>query len=109
MGYPLAILVPPLAVLYANKPFQALLNVALTLLGWIPGLIHALIVVHGFEQAKRRRSERVAKAMLEGRPMDTGVTILPESTPSQPKEPEVVPFPESAPARPTSGSISMST
>lgn len=46
MLYLLAILLPPVAVLAVGKPFQALINVGLTLLLWIPGVIHALLVVN---------------------------------------------------------------
>lgn len=41
----LSILLPPVAVLM-NKGFGGafLLNILLTIIGWIPGVIHALIV-----------------------------------------------------------------
>lgn len=46
MLYLLAILLPPLAVLLCGKPFQALLvSLPLTLLLWLPGVIHAWMVV----------------------------------------------------------------
>ncbi len=48
MLYLLAVLVPPLAVLLAGKPFQAILNVLLTLLFWIPGTVHAIFVAHNY-------------------------------------------------------------
>jgi uncharacterized membrane protein YqaE (UPF0057 family) len=44
--YLVAILLPPLAVLLSGKPFQALLNIVLTVAFWVPGVIHALFVVH---------------------------------------------------------------
>ena len=44
--YLVALLCPPLAVLMAGKPIQALLNVALTCLFMIPGIIHAFAVVN---------------------------------------------------------------
>lgn len=48
MLYLLAIVLPPLAVLLCGKPVQALLvNLPLTLLMWLPGIVHAWIVVHG--------------------------------------------------------------
>ncbi|HEU5141157.1 MAG TPA: YqaE/Pmp3 family membrane protein [Bacillales bacterium] len=46
MLYILAVLLPPLAVLIAGRPMQTLLNVILTIIGWIPGMIHAFLVVH---------------------------------------------------------------
>ena len=45
MLYLLCILFPPLAVLLAGKPGAALLNCLLTLCFWIPGVIHAMLVV----------------------------------------------------------------
>jgi uncharacterized membrane protein YqaE (UPF0057 family) len=61
MLYLLAFLLPPLAVLLAGKPFQALLSLPLTLLGWLPGVIHALFVAHGYYAD--RRTERIIEAM----------------------------------------------
>lgn len=46
MRYFLSFLLPPLAVLLCGKPLLALLNILLTLMGWIPGVIFALLVVH---------------------------------------------------------------
>jgi uncharacterized membrane protein YqaE (UPF0057 family) len=56
MLYLLAVVLPPLAVLLCGKPFQALLSIPLTLLGWAPGAIHALFVVsnHYADQRNRR-------------------------------------------------------
>lgn len=54
MLYLVAVLVPPLAVLLAGKPFQAILNLILTLLLYVPGLIHALFVVHNHYADKRQ-------------------------------------------------------
>ena len=45
MRYVLAILLPPVAVLMYGRPGQALLNVVLTLIAWLPGVVHALIVI----------------------------------------------------------------
>jgi uncharacterized membrane protein YqaE (UPF0057 family) len=42
MRYFLAIILPPVAVLLCGKPVQFILNIILTLLFWIPGVIHAL-------------------------------------------------------------------
>jgi len=50
----LAILFPPLAVLLCGKPFQALINIPLTLMFWIPGVIHAIIVVGNYNTDKRQ-------------------------------------------------------
>ncbi|MCY9550069.1 YqaE/Pmp3 family membrane protein [Lysinibacillus xylanilyticus] len=46
MMYLLAVICPPLAVLFCGKPFQAIINFFLTLLFYIPGMIHAVMLVH---------------------------------------------------------------
>lgn len=53
MMYLLAIILPPVAVLFSGKPFQALLNLILTLLLWLPGAIHAILVVKDHKDDKR--------------------------------------------------------
>lgn len=53
MRYLLAIVLPPVAVLLCGKPGQALLNVLLTILGWIPGVIHACLVVGSYQADQR--------------------------------------------------------
>lgn len=66
MRYFLAILLPPVAVLLCGKPFQFILSVILTLLFWIPGMIHAILVVHEYHEDRRAdmimRSMRMAPA-----------------------------------------------
>jgi len=64
MLYLVAVVLPPLAVLLCGKPFQALLSIPLTLLGWAPGVIHALFVVNN--RYADQRSDRLIRAM-EGR------------------------------------------
>lgn len=61
MRYLIAILLPPVAVLFCGKPIQALLNFFLTLLFYIPGMIHAILVVHDFYE--ERRTRRVVRAI----------------------------------------------
>lgn len=51
--YLLAILLPPVAVLLCGKPFQAILNFLLCLLFYIPGMIHAIMVVKDKKDDKR--------------------------------------------------------
>lgn len=55
MRYFLAIVLPPAAVLMCGKPVTFLLNIPLTLLGWIPGVIHAIVVVNSHEADKRNK------------------------------------------------------
>lgn len=57
-----AILLPPLGVLLCGKPFQALLNVVLCIVGvYVGGLIHALFIVNHATQERRHRE--VLRAM----------------------------------------------
>jgi uncharacterized membrane protein YqaE (UPF0057 family) len=60
MLYLVAIILPPLAVFLAGKPFQALINIPLTIFFWIPGMIHAFFVVHNHYADVR--TERIIKA-----------------------------------------------
>ena len=46
MLYILAIVLPPLAVLLTGRPLTAGLNCLLTICFWIPGVIHAFLVVN---------------------------------------------------------------
>ena len=62
MGYLVALLVPPLAVLMCNKPGEAILNVVLCFFFWIPGIIHALLVVNGYEADQRVKKLAIAMA-----------------------------------------------
>jgi uncharacterized membrane protein YqaE (UPF0057 family) len=52
MMYFLAIILPPLAILGCGKPFQAILNIPLCVLGLFPGIIHALFVVNDYNRVK---------------------------------------------------------
>ncbi len=45
MRYLQVIVLPPLAVLSCREPFQAILNLILTVCLLIPGVVHALIFV----------------------------------------------------------------
>lgn len=63
MRYFLAIVLPPIAVLLCGKPLQFLLNILLTLLGWVPGVIHAVLVVNTYHED--RRAYRIVRAVRE--------------------------------------------
>ena len=65
MLYLVAIILPPLAVLLVGKPFQAIINLILTLLFYVPGLIHALLVVNNHYADKR--TERIVREMRQDR------------------------------------------
>lgn len=59
--YLLAILLPPLAVLLAGKPVQALINFMFCFLLWVPAVIHAWAVVGEYKADKRMG--KIAKAV----------------------------------------------
>ena len=61
MLYLLAIVAPPLAVLLCGKPGQAVLNLLLTLCLWIPGIIHAMMVVSSHQADQR--TDRIVREM----------------------------------------------
>lgn len=44
-----ALVFPPLALLLCGKPFQMVLSFALCLFFWLPGVIHALLVVRDYQ------------------------------------------------------------
>ncbi|MHC4636559.1 MAG: YqaE/Pmp3 family membrane protein [Planctomycetota bacterium] len=60
MRYFFAIILPPLAVLLCGKPLQFILNIFLTLFFWIPGVIHAILVVNSHLADKR--TDRIIRA-----------------------------------------------
>jgi uncharacterized membrane protein YqaE (UPF0057 family) len=59
--YLLAILLPPVAVLICGKPIQAFINLILCLLLYIPGMVHAIMVVN--EYKADRRAEKMGKEL----------------------------------------------
>lgn len=62
--YLLAILFPPLAVLLCGKPLQALFNIVLTIFFYVPGVIHAILVVK-----EKKENDRMCKQvqMMKGK------------------------------------------
>ena len=61
MMYLLAIFLPPVAVFFCGKPIQALLNLLLCFVFWIPAIIHAILVVR--DKKADKRMERQVKLM----------------------------------------------
>lgn len=61
MLYLVALLLPPVAVLLVGKPFQALLNLVLTLCFYVPGAVHACLLVH--EHYNDKRAKMIVAAM----------------------------------------------
>ncbi len=71
MRYLLAIILPPVAVLLCGKPLQFFLSILLTLCFWIPGVIHAILVVNS--HLADQRTTRLEKAIREST-VQTAVT-----------------------------------
>ena len=55
MRYVFAVLFPPLAVLMCGKLFGFLLNILLTCLFIVPGIIHAVAVVGAYERQQHMK------------------------------------------------------
>lgn len=55
MLYLLCLLMPPLAVILVGRPGSALLNLILTLFFWVPGVIHAILVVNDAKAEARAK------------------------------------------------------
>jgi uncharacterized membrane protein YqaE (UPF0057 family) len=51
----LCVVLPPLAVLLTGRIGSFFLSLVLTLLGWLPGVIHAFFVVSDYKNEKRLR------------------------------------------------------
>jgi uncharacterized membrane protein YqaE (UPF0057 family) len=48
----LTMLLPPLAVAITGSVRQVMLNLLLTCCGWLPGAVHAMIVVHRWAEVR---------------------------------------------------------
>jgi phosphoribosylformylglycinamidine synthase subunit PurS len=53
LRYFFCVVLPPLAVLMTGRIASFLLSILLTLLGWIPGVIHACLVVNDYHAEQR--------------------------------------------------------
>jgi uncharacterized membrane protein YqaE (UPF0057 family) len=51
----LCVVLPPLAVLLTGRIGSFFLSLVLTLLGWLPGVIHAFFVVSDYKNEQRLR------------------------------------------------------
>ncbi len=67
----LALICPPLAVVLTGRPLTAVLTLALTLLFWVPGMIHAMLIVsHDFKE------ERDGAVLPLRKPESNGMALL---------------------------------
>ena len=55
LRYFFSVVLPPLAVFLTGRIGSFFLSLILTLLGWLPGVIHAILVVTDFEAERRAR------------------------------------------------------
>ncbi|ETT32114.1 YqaE/Pmp3 family membrane protein [Paenibacillus sp. FSL R5-808] len=53
--------IPPLAILSCGKPGQFLMNIILTIFFYVPGVIHAILVVNNYKADKR--NEKLIQAI----------------------------------------------
>ena len=51
----LCVVLPPVAVLLTGRMGSFILSLILTLLGWLPGVIHAFFVVSDYKNEQRLR------------------------------------------------------
>jgi len=58
LRYFFCVVLPPVAVLLTGRIGSFFLSLLLTLLGWIPGVIHACLVVTDFHEEERLRALR---------------------------------------------------
>lgn len=102
MLYLLAIFLPPIALFGAGKPFQGLLSIVLmlTIIGWIPAAIWAILVVNSSKADKRQKEllaaqqaqtaalieAQQAAAAVQQRASSVGITL-----PTPPGAPAVPP------------------
>jgi uncharacterized membrane protein YqaE (UPF0057 family) len=57
----LCVILPPVAVLFTGRMGSFILSLVLTLLGWLPGVIHAFFVVSDYKNEQRLRD--IAKTL----------------------------------------------
>jgi len=55
LRYFFCVVFPPIAVLMTGRIASFILSLLLTLLGWIPGVIHACLVVNDYQAEQRRQ------------------------------------------------------
>ena len=53
LRYFFCVVFPPIAVLMTGRILSFILSLLLTLLGWIPGVIHACLVVNDYQAEHR--------------------------------------------------------
>ena len=54
LRYFFCVVLPPVAVLLTGRMLSFILSLLLTLAGWVPGVIHACLVVNDYQAEHRR-------------------------------------------------------
>ena len=54
LRYFFCVVFPPIAVLMTGRILSFILSILLTLLGWVPGVMHACLVVNDYQAEHRR-------------------------------------------------------
>lgn len=58
LRYFFCVVLPPLAVLMTGRLGSFLLSLLLTALGWVPGVVHAALVVNDYHEEQRLHAAR---------------------------------------------------
>lgn len=53
LRYFFCVVLPPVAVLMTGRVGSFLLSLLLTVLGWVPGVVHAALVVNDYHEERR--------------------------------------------------------
>lgn len=61
LRYFFCVVLPPVAVLMTGRMGSLLLSLVLTLFGWLPGVIHAFLVVNDYHA--EQRTERLERSL----------------------------------------------
>jgi uncharacterized membrane protein YqaE (UPF0057 family) len=63
LRYFFCVVLPPVAVLMTGRVGSFLLSVVLTLLGWIPGIVHAALVVNDYHEEQRAARQALLRSI----------------------------------------------
>jgi uncharacterized membrane protein YqaE (UPF0057 family) len=63
LRYFFCVVLPPVAVLMTGRVGSFLLSILLTLLGWIPGIVHAALVVNDYHEEQRAARQALPRSI----------------------------------------------
>jgi uncharacterized membrane protein YqaE (UPF0057 family) len=61
LRYFFCVVLPPVAILLTGRKASLVLSIILTFFGWLPGVIHAVLVVNDYHA--EQRAERLARGI----------------------------------------------